>query len=134
MKLRKSNKKKYAAKKSSLKAQKVKDTDPEWSAHECVMSFTSTNTNKWWNIFKVRYYDYIDPDANTVKWFDNTDNNEVELVDTRIHLITSVGKSISITIYFTTNNIDINTIQYRRRRVHKNSQLCSLLITFIHVM
>ena len=86
MKLRKSNKKKYAGKKASLKAQKVVDSEPVWSSQHAVMTFTSSNTNKWWHIFQARYYNFLDPDMNNVKWFDNTDNNEIELVDTRIHL------------------------------------------------
>ena len=106
---RSSNKKQYPykAKKPSLKALRVKDTEPVWSPQHVSIGFTALSTNRWWNLFQIRYYDNIDPDANTVRWSDNPDRDEVNLVDTVIHITTSTGAAITITIYYTTSKITV---------------------------
>ena len=100
MRTRKSNKKNYASKKSSVKAQKAKDTDPQWSKKQKCMTFQTTNCNKWWNIFQERYYNCLDTKTNQVKWFDNTDQNEINLMETQIHVSTSLDMAVTITIHF----------------------------------
>ena len=106
---RSSNKKPYAykAKKPSLKTLRVKDTEPVWSPQHVSIGFTASSTNKWWNLFQIRYNDNIDPDANTIRWSDNPDRDEVNLVDTVINITTSTGAAITITIYYTTSKITV---------------------------
>ena len=85
----------------------AKDTRPQWSKHGAAITFTTKNTNKWVNILASRYYNNIDPSTNSIHWNDIMDKHEVDMFQSQIHITTSLGMDVSITIFFTTNTICI---------------------------
>ena len=106
MKTRNQNKKNYSGK-NSLKTQNTKETEPVWSKTGISLTFTTNNINKWINILASRYYNNLDPNTNVIHWNDMMDKHQVDVHETLINITTSVHMSVSITVYFTKNKIQI---------------------------
>ena len=57
---------------TSKKTREKKDTEPEWSARRVCITFTATDTMKWYQILSLRYYEHIDKENVNVLWKDVT--------------------------------------------------------------
>ena len=123
---RRAKHKNYSWKKSTLKRQNIQDTDPVWSKKRACVTFTTRNTDKWRNIFQQRYYYCLDPTANSIQWYDITDKDNINLVDTVVHVSTSRGTSVTLTIHHTSSKIMVQGNSVEEWMSHENPGLQNL--------
>ena len=103
--------KKHSRKKIKFSVNKrvklIKDTPKlSYSPQNVSASFLTSNISRWYEIFNCRYFRHCDR-SETVKWSDVADTTGQVLLETIIHLTTTRGQSMTITMYHTNGRIQI---------------------------
>ena len=67
------------APKKAKKRKTVKDSKPQPSPTGAVVTFTTKDTCKWYNVLRSFYFDAYDPDDNfrNLEWKENSEKNPV---------------------------------------------------------